>query len=130
MCCPRRPGDNPAEGVIREIKMNWYMLQIKKNVPNRLLYNGRSYICKTGYIIPTSSKYSKGRTPSKCISGKTPEISECIDFDFYDWVVFRSNTGLGKAEICHCLGVSHRVHQLIYWMLLLSGIPISCITVQ
>ena len=128
---PRRPNENPAEGAIRDIKLRWYRLQAKKNVPERLWDFGISYVCETGNIIPTRSKYSKGRTPIECISGDTPDISEYLDFGFYDWVSFRNNAGLGKAEIGRWLGVSHRVGQLMsYWILPASGIPISCTTVQ
>ena len=128
---PRRPNENPAEGAIRDIKMRWYRIQTKKNVPNRLWDFGISYVCETGNIIPTSSKYSKGRTPIECISGETPDISEYIDFGFYDWVMFRNNAGLGTAELGRWLGVSHRVGQLMsYWILPSSGYPLSCTTVQ
>ena len=104
---PRRPNENPAEGAIRDIKLRWYRLQAKKNVPERLWNFGISYVCETGNIIPTRSKYSRGRTPIECISGDTPDISEYLDFGFYDWVSFRNNAGLGKAEIGRCLGVLH-----------------------
>ena len=46
-------------------------------------------------------------------------------------MTFRNNAGLGCAEIGWWLGVSHRVGQLMsYWILLASGFPISCTTVQ
>jgi hypothetical protein len=65
------------------------------------------------------------------ITGDTPDISEYLDFEFYDWVVFRSNAGLGEAELGKWLGVSHRVGRLMsYWILPSSGIPISATTVQ
>ena len=56
---PRRPNENPAEGVIWYIKIWRYRLQTKKNVPDQLWDFGISCICETGNIIPTSS-YSKG----------------------------------------------------------------------
>ena len=65
------------------------------------------------------------------ITGETPDISEYLDFGFYDWVVFRQNAGVGEAQLGRWLGVSHRVGQLMsYWILPISGIPISCVTVQ
>jgi len=65
------------------------------------------------------------------ITGETPDISEYIDFEFYDWVTFRSNAGLGEVELGKWLGVSHRVGRLMsYWILPMSGIPISATTVQ
>ena len=65
------------------------------------------------------------------ITGETPDISEYMDFDFYDWVLYRSNAGLGEVEVARWLGVSHRVGRLMsYWLLPISGIPISATTVQ
>ena len=128
---PRRPNENPAESAIRDVKSRWYRLQAKKKVPDRLWDFGISYICETGNVIATGSRYAKGRTPIEIITGETPDISEYLDFGFYDWVTFRSNAGLGKAELGRWIGVSHRVGQLMsYWILPSSGIPISCTTVQ
>ena len=78
------PKENPDEGAIMDIKMRWYRIQAKKNVPDTLWDFRISYVSETGNIIPTSSKYSQGRTPIKCITGETPEISEYFNFGFYD----------------------------------------------
>ena len=68
------------------------------------------------------SKYAEGRTPLEIITGETPDISEYIDFDFYDWVLYRSNAGLEEVEVAKWLGVSHRVGRLMsYWLLPESG---------
>ena len=65
------------------------------------------------------------------MTGITPDITEYLDFSFYDWVTFKSNAGLGPSEIGRWIGVSHRVGPLLsYWILPRSGIPISCSTVQ
>lgn len=65
------------------------------------------------------------------ITGETPDISEYLNFEFYNWVTFRSNAGLGEVELGGWLGVSHRVGRLMsYWILPKSGIPISASTVQ
>eukprot|EP00978_Attheya_sp_CCMP212_P026107 scaffold85161_cov59-Attheya_sp.AAC.2 len=128
---PRRPNENPAEGGIRELKKRWYRIMTKKNAPKRLWDFGFDWVCETGNITANSSRYSKGRTPLEVITGCTPEITEYLDFGFYDWVQFRSNAGLGPFEIGRWLGVSHKVGQMMsYWILPLSGIPISVVTVQ
>ena len=128
---PRRPNENPVEGSIREIKKRWYRLQAKKNVPDRLWDYGIDYICETGNLTTNSSRYSNGRVPLECITGETPDISEYMDFGFYDWVSYRSNAGLGTPSIGRWLGVSHRVGQLMsYWILTRSGQVVSCCTVQ
>ena len=128
---PYRPNENPAEGTIRDLKRQWYRLKSKKNVPDRLWDYGLEYICETRNLTVNSSKYSEGRVPLERITGETPDISEYLDFGFYDWVNYRTNAGLGEPEVGRWLGVSHRVGQLMsYWILPKSGIPISCSTVQ
>ena len=76
-------------------------------------------------------RYGDGRMPLEIITGETPDISEYMDFDFYDWVLYCSNEGLGEVEVARWLGVSHRVGRMMsYWLLPESGIPISATTVQ
>ena len=65
------------------------------------------------------------------ITGETPDISEYLDFGFYNWVTFRTNAGLGEPSLGRWLGVSHKIGQLMsYWILPESAKPISCVTVQ
>ena len=128
---PRRPNENPAEQGIHELKKRWYRLMLKKKVPYRLWDYGFAWVCETDNVCANMSKYAEGRTPLEIITGETPDISEYIDFDFYDWVLYRSNAGLGEVEVARWLGVSHRVGRLMsYWLLPESGIPISASTVQ
>ena len=89
------------------------------------------YVCETQCHTVNTSRYSNGRTPMEIITGETPDILEYMDFGFYDWVLYRTNAGLGQPELGKWLGVSHRVGQLMpYWILPILGIPISCTTVQ
>ena len=128
---PYRPNENPAEGSIREVKKKYYRLKSKYNVPDRLWDFLVTYVCEIGNVTATSSKYSNGRTPLKLISGNTPEISEYLDFSFYDYVAYKPNAGVGNPEVGRWLGVAHRVGpDMSYWILPCSGIPIACTTVQ
>ena len=47
--------------------------------------------------------------PVEMLTGETPDISEYLDFGFYDWVVFKKNAGLGEAKLGRWLCVSHKV---------------------
>ena len=128
---PRRPNENPAESAIREIKKRWYRVMIKKQVPKRLWDFGLVWICETANLTVSSSHYANGRTALEYITGDTPDISEYIDFGFYDWVTYRTDAGLGPLSLGKWLGVSHKVGQLMsYWILPVSGTVISCTTVQ
>ena len=65
------------------------------------------------------------------VIGMTPDISDYLDFGFYDHVSYKENTGLGMMDIGRWLGVSHRVRGLIsYWILTQKETVISIITVQ
>ena len=65
------------------------------------------------------------------VMGKTPDISECLDFGFYDHVSYKDNSGLGMTAIRRWLGVSHRVVGLVsYCIITQKGTVISTTTVQ
>ena len=127
----RTPNQNPAEGCIRELKKRWFRIMVKKKVPRRLWDYGLVWVSETGNLTVSSSKYAHGRTSIEIITGDTPDISEYIDFGFYDWVTFRSDAGLGELQLGRWLGVWHKVGQLMsYWILPISGRPISYTRVQ
>jgi hypothetical protein len=72
------------------------------------------------------------RTGYEIITGDTPDISEWVDFTFYDWVWYwhqpnnDENPRLGRW-----IGVSHRVGSaLCYWILSASGRVLARTTVQ
>ena len=128
---PRRPQENPAEGSIREVKKRWYRIMLKNQVPERLWDFGLVWTCKTGNLSVSSSHYANGRTSLEHITGETPDISEYLDFTFYDWVVYKPNAGLGKETLGRWLGVLHKIGQLMsYWILTIAGMVVSCVTVQ
>ena len=70
-------------------------------------------MCEKGNLTVNSSRYSNGTTPIECITGDTPDVSEYIDFGFYDWVMYQQNARLDKPEIGRWLGISHKVGKLI-----------------
>lgn len=128
---PRRPNENPAEGGIRELKRSFYRLQQKYSVPLRLWDYLLSYTAEILSITVNSSRYSAGRTPLERITGITPDITEYLDFHFYEWCWYRTNAGLGPRLLGRWLGVSHRRGPaMTYWILPETGIPISCDSVQ
>lgn len=89
---PRRPNENPAEGAIWEIKRWFYRVMNNKWVPKRVWDYLILWICETASLSISSSRYANGRTPIEVITGDTPDISEYLDFGFYDWVIYQSNS--------------------------------------
>jgi hypothetical protein len=73
----------------------------------------------------------RGACPLEEVTGETVNISEYLNFGFYDQLSFKENAGLGVTSIGRWLGVSHRVGGLIsYWVLTMQGTVISRTTVQ
>ena len=68
----------------------------KNKVPQRLWDYGLVWISETGNLSVSSLRYASGITPLEYITGETPNISEYLDFTFYDWVTYSANTGLGE----------------------------------
>ena len=47
------------------------------------------------------------------VTGKTTNISEYLDFGFYDHISYKDNYGLGITAIGRWIVVSHRVGRLM-----------------
>jgi hypothetical protein len=78
-----------------------------------------------------AGRLQAGRTPLETITGETPDISEYLDFVFYDLVWFKENAGLGETQLGRFLDADHAVGSLMsYKILPISGIPVSRTTVQ
>lgn len=128
---PHRPNHNFAEGVIREIRKKWFRIMVRKNVPQRLWDYGLQWVCDIQNCTSNSSRGLDGRCPLERITGETVDISEYLDFGFYDWVWYRENAGLGETKLGRWLGVSHRIGTLMsFWVLTSSGKVLSRTTVQ
>ncbi len=128
---PHRPQQNRAESVIREVKRRWFRQMTKKRVPKRLWDYGIVWICELMSLTANSNFALEGRTPLEQITGETPDISEYLDFGFYDWIWYKDNAGVGDNMFGRWLGVSHRVGNLMpYWILTTNGRVISRTTVQ
>ena len=76
------------------------------------------------------------RTGIEMVTGETPDISEWIDFEFYDWVWYYDQKKIeidrSGRRLARWLGVAHRVggSDLCYWLLPESGKVIARTTVQ
>jgi hypothetical protein len=106
---PYTPSENPAEGVIREVRKKWLRIFVAKRVPARLWCYGIQWTCDIMQRTVSSSMYANGRTPIELLTGETPDISEFLDFGFYDWVWYKENAGLGETVLGRWLGVSHTI---------------------
>ena len=127
----RTPQQNPAEGIIREVRKKWSRIKTKKKVHERLWDYAIIWICELMRHTVSFSKYAERRTPIEMITGDTPDISEYLDFSFYDWVIFKENTIIGETVLGRFLGVSHSFgNMLTYYVIKKNGEIFSRSTVQ
>ena len=121
-----------AEREIGELKKRWRNRMLKRKVPPRLWDYGLVYESNILNRIPRGPHQ---RTGIELVTGETPDISEWLDFEFYDRVWFYDQKkieidGSGR-RLARWLGVAHRVgSDLCYWLLLDSGKVIARTTVQ
>ena len=128
---PYRPNHNFAEGVIREIRRKWFRVMVRKSVPQRLWDFGLQWVCDIQNRTASSARGLDGRCPLERVTGETVDISEYLDFGFYDWVWYRENAGLGETKLGRWLGVSHRIGTLMsFWIITSNGKVLSRTTVQ
>ncbi|KAL7523584.1 hypothetical protein ACHAWF_000579, partial [Thalassiosira exigua] len=105
----------------------------KKNAPERLWDYGLIHASKNTQILPRSQL--RDRTTLEAVIGKTPDISEFCDFDFYDLVWYHAGVHPGvdeqNREVGRWLGVSEHVgSDMCYWILSNSGKVIAETTIQ
>ena len=121
-----------AECEIGVLKKRWRNRMLRKKVPPRLWDYGLIYESNILNRIPRGQLQ---RTGIEMVTGETPDISEWIDFEFYDrvWCYNQKKIeidGSGR-RLARWLGVAHRVgSDLCYWLLLQSGKVIARTTVQ
>lgn len=129
---PDRHNQNPCEGVIREIRRKWFRIMVRRRVPRRLWDYGMRWVAETSRMTyTTAGGLSGGGIPLEAVTGETQDISEYLDFGFYDYIWYHENAGLGERKFGRWLGVSHRVGSLMsYWVLTDKGSVISRTTVQ
>jgi hypothetical protein len=74
-----------------------------------------------------------GRTPYEILTGNTPDISEFLEYEWYQPVWYYEPTAFPeqRKHLARWIGVAHRVRQaMCYWLLPESGIPIARTTIQ
>ena len=128
---PERHNQNPAEGVIREIRRKWFRVMIRKRVPRKLWDYGYRWICEIQQRTHVRGHRIDGCVPLEEITGETIDISAYLDFGMYDYVWYRDNAGLGPQKLGRWLGVSHKIgSQMAYHILPLTCSPITRTSVQ
>ena len=121
-----------VDTAIREIRRRSRKKMISKNVPRRLWCLMLEWQARIMQLIPHG--YNE-RTGYEIVTGKTPDISEYCDFDFYDLVWYWPNTTASHSDtnrqLARWVGVAHRIGStMCYWLIPESGSLIANTSVQ
>ena len=108
-----RPKKNPVEKFICKLRRKWFRIMHKTNFPARLWDYRLKYAAEIMNVAASNSGNLNGRNLLELISGETPEISEYLDFGFYERVWFRGYAGLGPTKLGRFLGASGTVGYLL-----------------
>ena len=123
---PGLHNQSPAEGVVREVRRRWYRTMFKKRVPKIFWDYGMRWVCETMQRTFVKGHRIDGCVPLQAVTGETVDISEYLDFGFYDRVWYHDNAGLGAPMPGRWLGVSKHVGgQMCFHVLTRSGHVVS-----
>jgi hypothetical protein len=131
---PYSPWQVRAELAIREVKkaVRHTMAQVK--APKRLWDYCTIYQCEIRNLTAHPLYQLQGRTPYEIVTGRTPDISEYLDYSWYDTIWYYDHDAPFPEEqrkLGKWLGVAHRVGQaLCYYILTANGQPIVRSTLQ
>lgn len=115
------------------VKLGSARLMLRRKVLMRLWCYAMEYFCELHAITVPGMYCNKGRTGYEIVFGFTPDISEYVEFQFYDYCWYW-DTPQGypheKKHIGRWLGVAHRVGQsMVFWIMNNNGQVIARSTV-
>ncbi len=130
---PYSPWQNRAEAGIGELNKKTMQFKSATRTLARLWDYCAQYAAEIISLTASDLYTLHGRTPLEMVTGQTPDISEYLDFSWYEPLWHYEEAGFPdeRCIIGRWLGVAHRVGQaLCYWILSESGAIIACTTVQ
>ena len=129
---PESPWQNRTEIEIRELKRHVRRFMARTNTPTVLWDFCCQYVSELRNFLVRPTPQLKGRTPHEILSGNTPDISEYLEFTWYEPVWYFEPTTFPEQtrKLARWIGVAHRVGQACYWLLPSSGVPIARTTIQ
>ena len=121
---PYSPWQNQAEAGIQEHKKQVLRVLRQTRASKHLWDYAAIYVAEVRSCTAHQLYELHGRTPYEIVAGDTPDITEWLEYDFYQPVWFYSPAAfpVEKQLLGRWLGVVHRVGQaLCYWILPVSG---------
>lgn len=127
----RKNQNHHVEREIGILKTRWKRRMTANAIPMRLWDYGLVYEAE---ILSRMCRHEDGRSGLEILTGNTPDISEWVDFAFYDLVWYhvpKNDVNTEGRRLGRWLGISHRVgSDLCYWVLTKAGHVIASTTVQ
>ncbi len=127
------PWQNRTEIEIREMKKHVRRLMERGQSPSKLWDFCVNYASQLRNNIVRPLVHLHGRTPYELLTGNTPDISELLEFEWYQpiWYFEPSEFPHQNKLLGRWMGAAHRIGQaLCYWILPESGVPIARTTIQ
>jgi len=124
--------NHQAETEIREVKAKWKTRMQEHNIPTQLWDYGLVYVAEIQSLLARGASQRPGVEE---IMGQTTDISEWLEFDFYDrvwyWDTAKTDINSEQPKIGRWLGIAHRIgSDMTYSILTESGHVIACSTIQ
>jgi hypothetical protein len=127
------PWQNRTEVEIRELKRHVRRLMSRTQTPLPLWDFCCQYVVELRNRVARPLPQLHGRTPYELLTGNTPDISEFLEFSwfqpiwYYEPAVFPDQ----NKHIASWIGIAHRVGQaMCFWVLPITGIPLARTTIQ
>ena len=127
------PWQNRTEVEIRELKKHVRRFMTKTQTPLVLWDFCCSYAVELRNRLARPLPQLHGRTPYEVLTGNTPDISEYLEFSWYQpiWYYEPEVFPEQSKTLARWIGIAHRVGQaMCYWVLPSSGVPIARTTIQ
>ena len=118
---PERPNENYGETLVKIVKLGAARLMAKRRVPMRLWCYAIEYYSDLYSLTVPGMYRNKGRTGYEIVFGLTPDISEYVEFQFYDYCWYWDTPQSFPHEKKHLgrwLGVAHRVGQAMVFFVM------------
>ena len=85
---------NEVKGFRQELCRRWYRNMFSMYLNRALWSYGIPYVANIKKTTASFAEYLLGRTPLEALTGEIPEISQYLDFGFYDRVWFKEDVGI------------------------------------
>ena len=130
---PKRHNENYGEILVKKAKELSCILMHTRNVPLRLWCYALEYACELASLQVPGMFRNRGRSGYELVFGNTPDISEYVEFDFYQYCWYW-DTPLsyphGPKQLGRWLGIAHRVGQaMVFYVVNENGKVIARSTV-